>query len=408
MASSAFSVRRSGRCSTPLGSGQGTPVEGETHPQRARPRPAKCGSVRIVADIEATTIAPEAANTQAAPPGRARRVVAIVLVVCVGLLSVLSVVAGYVRGELLDTDSYVEMVAPLARNPAVQAEVVDAVTDKVVDSVRLDDLTESAIELLRARDGRLAQLLNSDRRLADALNSALSGVGPMLQNQLEAATRRAAERVVESPQFAELWAEANRVAQSATLAALRDEGSALRTDDGAVRIDIGVVVEVVKQRLIQSGFALAERIPAVDSEIVLIETAQLAQAQQFLLIFDQIAPWVPWVTLALAIAAVLVAPVRRRGLLWVGAAVAAAMIILTLTLVAVRHWLLTRVATTSVEPAAAAAILDAALDPLRSRVWVVLVVALLIVIGAVLAGPAGSRLRARIQRLRQKNQPEVH
>lgn len=332
----------------------------------------------------------------------------VVLIVLVGLLSLVSVVAGYVRSDLLDNDRYVEMVAPLARNPAVQAEVVDAVTNKVVDSVRLDDLTESALELLRARDGRLAQLLNSDRRLADALNSALSGVGPLLQNQLDAATRRATERVVESPRFAELWTEANRVAHRATLAALRDQGSALRTDDGAVRIDIGVVVEAVKQRLVQSGFALAERIPTVDSEIVLIESAQLAQAQRALLIFDQIAPWVPWVTLALAIAAVLVAPVRRRGVLWVAAAVAAAMIILALTLVAVRHWLLTRVTTTSVEPAAAAAILDAALDPLRSRVWVVLVVALLIVVGSVLAGPAGSRLRARIQRLRQKDQPEVH
>ena len=222
---------------------------------------------------------------------------AIVLVVCVGLLSLLSVVAGYVRGELLDTDSYVEIVAPLARNPAVQAEVVDAVTNKVVDSVNFDDLAASARELLAARDGRLAQLLNSDRRLADALNSALSGLGPLLQNQVAEATRRATERVVESPRFAELWTEANRVAQRATLAALRDEGSALRTDDGAVRIDVGVIVEEVKQRLVQSGFALAERIPTVDSEIVLIESAQLAQAQRALLIFDQIAPWVPWVTL---------------------------------------------------------------------------------------------------------------
>ena len=158
-----------------------------------------------------------------------------------------------------------------------------------------------------------------------------------MQNQVAEATRRATERVVESPRFAELWTEANRVAHRATLAALRDEGSALRTDDGAVRIDVGVIVEEVKQRLIQSGFALAQRIPTVDSEIVLIESAELAQAQQALLIFDRIAPWVPWVTLALAVAAVLVAPVRRRGLLWVGAAVAAAMIILALTLIAARH-----------------------------------------------------------------------
>ncbi len=358
------------------------------------------------ATTEARDVAPgavEAVDPRGAPAGRARRIVAVVLVVCVGLLSLLSVVAGYVRGELLDTDSYVEIVAPLARNPAVQAEVVDAVTNKVVDSVSFDDLAATALELLRARDGRLAQLLNSDRRLADALNSALSGLGPLLQNQVAEATRRATERVVESPRFAELWTEANRVAHRATLAALRDEGSALRTDDGAVRIDVGVIVEEVKQRLIQSGFALAQRIPTVDSEIVLIESAELAQAQQALLIFDRIAPWVPWVTLALAVAAVLVAPVRRRGLLWVGAAVAAAMIILALTLIAARHRLLTRVATTSVEPAAASAIADAALDPLWSRIWIVLIIAVLITVGAVLAGPAGRSLRNRIKAVGKKD-----
>ena len=101
--------------------------------------------------MQPTAVTDEPVDTRSAPGGRARRVVAVVLVICVGLLSLLSVVAGYVRGELLDTDSYVEMVAPLARNPAVQAEVVEAVTNKVVDSVRFDDLTENAIELLRAR-----------------------------------------------------------------------------------------------------------------------------------------------------------------------------------------------------------------------------------------------------------------
>ena len=97
-----------------------------------------------------------------------------ILVVLTALLSLVSVLAGYVRSDLLDTEKYVEIVAPLAREPAVQAEVVDAVTQTVIDNVRLDDLVQDAIAVLEAGDSRLAELLRSDGRLAEALNSSIS------------------------------------------------------------------------------------------------------------------------------------------------------------------------------------------------------------------------------------------
>ena len=53
----------------------------------------------------------------------------------------------------------------------MQAEVVDAVTQTVIDNVRLDDLVQDAIAVLEAGDGRLAELLRSDGRVAEALNT---------------------------------------------------------------------------------------------------------------------------------------------------------------------------------------------------------------------------------------------
>ena len=367
--------------------------------------PARVRHPSIVADIDATASpdpsGPDSTRAAARRPQVVRQVVAVILVVLTALLSLVSVLAGYVRSDLLDTEKYVEIVAPLAREPAVQAEVVDAVTQTVIDNVRLDDLVQDAIAVLEAGDSRLAELLRSDGRLAEALNSSISAVGPLVQNQLEEATRRAATRIVESERFADLWTEANRVAQSKTLAALRDEGSVLRTDDGAVRVDVGVIVEEVKQRLVESGLTVANRIPSVSSEIVLVQSAELAKAQSALLIFDSLAPWLPWVTLVLAIAAVLVAIDRRRAVLQVAVAIAATMIILAIALAVGQAWLVGRVSAT-VEPAAAEAIMTAFLGPLWTRLWVVFGVAAVIAVVALLIGPLGANLRKRVMGRRQE------
>ena len=319
----------------------------------------------------------------------------VVLIVLTALLSMVAVLSGYVRSELLNTDRYVAIVGPLAKDPAVQAEVVDAVTSKVVDQVELDGLTDNVVELLRARDGRLGELLSRDRRAADALTALLSGLGPMVQNQIEQATRNAAQQVVQSPRFATLWVEANRVAHQRSLAALRDEGSALRTGEGEVRIDLGVVVAEVKQRLLHGGVALAGRIPAVDSEIVLIHSAQLAQVQQGLLLFDRVAPWVALLTLAVAIVAVLVWPNRRGGVGGVAAGAAVAMAVLAVVLAITRSWILGRVDGTDVDPAAVEAIARGVLGPLWTRIWVVFGVALVVTFGAVLSRPVGVLLEKR-------------
>lgn len=352
----------------------------------------------VAAEIAAES--PGSSPVPAPARSRPRRVIAAVLIVLTALLSIVTLLSGYVRGDLLTTERYVQIVGPLARNPHVQAEVIDATTAAVVDNIRVSDLTADALTVIRAGDGRLAQLLTSDRRLAQALNGVLSGLGPLLQNQLEAVTRRAAERIVRSDRFADLWVEANRRAHATALAALRGDGSALRTDGGEVRIDISVIVEAVQQRLVDSGFTLAERIPVVDRQIVLVRSAELAKAQGGLRIFDQTAPWVPWVTLAFAVAAVLVAPGRRRALVWLGVALAVAAGATAVALAAGRAQFLAQVANTSVDPAAAAAIADAALAPLWSRVLFVIVAATLIAVVALLSGPVGGRIRTRLTRER--------
>ena len=91
----------------------------------------------------------------AGPPGAgsglARRIVAIVLVVLTAVLAFATVPALYLRSEVLDTDRYVATVAPLASDPAIQAEIANKVTTQITDAVDIEGITRDAMTELGKR-----------------------------------------------------------------------------------------------------------------------------------------------------------------------------------------------------------------------------------------------------------------
>ena len=64
-----------------------------------------------------------------------RRVSAWVFIVLASLLAVVSVLVVFVRNEVLDTDTYVATVGPLASDPAIQSAVAGAVSRHLVENV---------------------------------------------------------------------------------------------------------------------------------------------------------------------------------------------------------------------------------------------------------------------------------
>lgn len=325
--------------------------------------------------------------------------IAVFLVVLASGLAALSVVSRYVHAAIVDEDRYLAMVAPLAEHPEIQQQVVDSVTDLVVSSVRLDELSGSALEALIGSDTALGRLLGLDPRLADALRTALSGLGPALQQQLEATTRTQTERIVTSPEFAGLWRDANRSAHRALVAGLTGGNEVVQTTAGEVTVDLAPIVAAVKQRMITGGFILAERIPVVEGRVVVLNSSALAWAQQLLGWLDAVALRSWWVTLLVAALAIAVAPARRLVVVWLGAGVAAAMGVLAVVLALGRAWLLGQVPP-SVRRAAVEVVVDAVVGPLQLALRTVLVLGLVVMIGALVAGPAGTGLRTGVARAR--------
>ncbi len=295
-----------------------------------------------------------------------------VLALLAAVLLLAALAARFARSELLDTDRYVETVAPLAQDPAIQLQVADTVTTQVMDRVDIGALTE-----------QVASAIQRER-----LSDLVAGLEPLIANQVEEVVHRVTLDVAQSETFATAWEEANRLGHRALVAALTGREGAVSVTDGTVSLELGPIVDEAKQRLMDRGFDFASRIPALNATFVLLQSDDLARAQEITDRLDRWATWLPWVALAVAVGAVLAAPNRRRGLLILGLVVAGTMALVGIGLAIARTRYLDAVPAETLSAAAAASAFDIIAHPLRLTLRAVSAVGLLIALGAFAVGPA--------------------
>ncbi|MGC5167048.1 hypothetical protein [Luteimicrobium sp. DT211] len=308
-----------------------------------------------------------------------------VLVVLAALLAISAVGARYVRSQLLDTDRYVATVAPLADDPAVQNAVATKVTDAIVQQLDLETLTRNALTAITDNAPRVPEQI--------------VGLAPVLASQANGFIGDQVTRFVRSDAFANLWVQANRAAHANVVAVLTGgSGRALTgTADGAVVLDLGPVVDTVKQRLVARGLSFASNIPQVTTTITVFQSSDLAKAQRWTRAFDRLATWLPWIALLVAALAVGVAPPgrRRRAVVVAASAVALGMIVLGLGITIGRAVYLGAVPAHVLPPSAAAVVFDSVVQPLRGTLRFVLVVALVVALASFLVGPGGAAQAVR-------------
>ncbi|MEE4024508.1 hypothetical protein V1Y59_15590 [Gordonia sp. PKS22-38] len=339
---------------------------------------------RLRAEVAARSVRPERKMLW-------RRIVAVSLVVLCAVLTLLSVTTRYVRGELLDTEHYLTTVAPLASEPAVQEQVTDAITDEINAQVDIQQITEQALQ-------QLVDLTPAERPRID---QTVVGLAPVLANQAESFIQQTVSRFVESDQFRELWVTANRAAHRSVVAALTGdtERGAIEIDsDGSISIQLGPVIDQVKQQLTDRGFAFAANIPEVDKDFVVFQSPQLADAQRWVGALDNIADVLPWLALAAAIGAVLVIGAGRRLRMTAAVAISivVAMLLLAIGLLIGRAVYMSEIPADVLAPDAARVIFDTVVNPLRLALRAVAVLALVVAIVVFFAG--GSRSAKAVRR----------
>jgi len=329
--------------------------------------------------------APPTAQAPRARGGWWRTPVVALCLLLVAVLAPLAVVATWAHDQVGDTDRYVETVAPLADDPAVQAAVSTRLSDELLARLDVRAITDRAVQALTDQGVRPGVAV-SLRALTTPL---VNGITQFVQTQVT--------KLVESDAFAQAWEDANRQAHAQLVAVLTGEGTdTVQVSGGTVSINLATVVDAVKTQLVAQGFTLASRIPEVNAQFTIVQSADLSKARNGFRLLSAVAHGLPVVALLLLGAAVFVSRRRRHTLVVGSLVVAVSMLVLGLLLNGFRSVYLGAVPTDQIPPDAAAAIYDRMVWFIRLNLRAILVLFLAVAAAAWVTGPepAPSRVRA--------------
>ncbi|PFG20892.1 hypothetical protein [Serinibacter salmoneus] len=201
---------------------------------------------------------------------RARSILAAILLIVGAVLAPIAAIGANTRAQLVSTDTFVATYGSLAQDPAV----VDALAAAVGERVEVATDSDVATALARAT------------------------------------TRE----VVSSDAFGSVWEGMLRGAHAGVSAVVDGDGALSVNDGGELTVNVSTIVGAVRDQLVTWGFEAAERIAADQEPLVLVQSDEVALALQAYQATATVGAWLPWVSLALLAAGVLLAVDRRRAL----------------------------------------------------------------------------------------------
>jgi hypothetical protein len=272
------------------------------------------------------------------------------------------------RDLVLDTNRYVDTVAPLASNPGVQDAIVAQVDTQVEAHLPV------AAYVKQVLPPRAATLL------ASPIQSAVYGLVHTLTT-----------KVVESKAFARLWVTINRVAHQQIVAILTGKRlvhGILYIRSGKVVLDLGAVVGQVKDRLVKAGLAVASHIPPVSVTLQVAQVKGIEHAQRLVRTLNTLADWLPWLGLALVAGGVALARRHRRALIGAALGLCVAMLVLGIGLTIGRNAYASGIPTDIMPRSTAEYIYDTLVRYLRLSIRLIFVIGLLVALGVWVSGPS--------------------
>lgn len=309
--------------------------------------------------------------------GRGRTIAAVALVIVGLILAPIAVVSAWARLQLVDTDRFVETFAPLADDPDVQALISDQVTTAIEERVDIPGLTKQVFDGIRS--------LDLPPRAEDALGLLEA---PAAQG-LETLVGNAIDRIVTSDAFSEIW-RASLVAshRQFTAAIQGDPDAALAIgDNGTLSIQLGPIIERVKERLTEQGIGFASAIPAIDRSIVIAQADSLVLMQTIYSLAVAAGTWLPFIVLLLLVAGVLVAKRRSAALVWTAGGLALTMLITLAGLGTARLFFVSTVSPSIMPAATAQSIYGQLIELMVSTIAAFIVLAIAVALIAWLSGP---------------------
>jgi hypothetical protein len=310
----------------------------------------------------------ESSDRKTKLPRWRRALVAILVIVSVVLVPIAGLTV-WVRNLALNTDRYVDTVAPLAENEAITNQVANRLT------------------------ARLFQEVNVEAEAKEALPERAQFLAGPLSTGVETFVRTAAQRVLASDQFETIWREANRRAHTLVDKALTGEGKNVKLEDGKVVLDLSAVIDEVVMRLDERGVTVFDSLAEDQKnlQVELFDASQLERARTAVDLFQRLTIVLVVLVFVLIGVALALSGNRRRTLIRWGLGVVAAMAVTAALLALARSAYLNIAENRD----AAAAAFDIIVRYLRNGIRVIAVLGIIVALGAFLTGP--SRLAVRIR-----------
>jgi hypothetical protein len=341
---------------------------------------------RLRAEVEQLQDANQRMHDRLAMRARLRRAAVVLLLVLGCGLTGAALIAVWTRATVLNTDRYVNTMAPIAESTAVQQAVADKLEARITGAI---DFNALAREALPERGDVLA---------------------PAIAAGAESAIREGLDRFVASERFQTLWEEANRRAHSRVVALLTTgESGRLTLEDDTVYLDFSGAVERLKERLRERGFnRIADAIPAsVDGRVPLLTSTGFSTARSGIDLLKGLSVLLPILALLCFAGHILLSTPRRRGWLRVALGLAVTGLLLLAVVGIARSAYLGAIDRDVLPREAAADIFDALLGLLRSALRIAVLAAVVLALLSLLAGKplraataaAGPRLRAAAGRV---------
>ncbi|MEV8635491.1 hypothetical protein AB0395_27910 [Streptosporangium sp. NPDC051023] len=225
-----------------------------------------------------------------------RRMISVIFIVLGCVSAPLALVGFWAADWVAGAERYVETMAPLAVNPAVQGTVTDRVTAAITEPLR---------EL--------------DASVPDH------------------AVHMAVDAIVTGDRFPAIWRRVNQEAHRRLITALSDGGGGARAvRAGSVGLDLTPIYELARNEMAHSSLPVAARLPGLHPTIELFSASDLAKVRLVRAWLVETRPGLPILSAALLVTGTLLARDRQCALIGAGLGLAGAMVLLALLLVVVR------------------------------------------------------------------------
>lgn len=295
------------------------------------------------------------------PRQRWRSIVAGVFIALAAVSLVGAVVTRYIQRNILSTNGYLAIVGPLPSDPKVSEALAKYTTHRLFDAA------------------------DAESNIKDFLPPRLDGLSGPLTERLEAGVNQAAKEFIGGDTFGAIWTTSNRLLQTGVVRlAETEQGEGKLAAIGS--LDLSRMLAAVRERLKGEGSGLTEEQKDKAAAVKLDLRQRVERLRTIYSAINTGAYVLPYLAVAMLLAALAVASSRRRVVMAIGITVLLLGVAMLLTFKIFSGGILDDISD-PVYKSAANVIYQAFYDDLRSRLVAATIFGGALILLALMAGP---------------------